>query len=343
MKRMKRTLVLAMVLAALLAALCPAALAARTARRDSTVVFDCDEELMPLYHVNADAGGEVPDEQAFLKLRVEAFSNTYGCDFYAGLMSDPAWMGEESFDAYQTAFFAKYPEALGDSAVCILYDRKSGGVLVHVGSGLRQDCDTAPVTAAILNQDEPNVYDRMVDALSALQTAIGKSGVPLLYCADTSHYRRLTECLEPLREKFTGPVFVVYESTEEDLTNRADVYANTYTMYRMENFFKDSIWIFYYRNTGDACIQLGSGLELRVEDIGEVEASFGAVAAERNYIGFETGIKALAGSLSTGREVPGYVGPLLLAVAVAVLALALVIEAAARKRGKPLAPAEAEK
>lgn len=341
---MKRTLALLAVLAVLLSLPGATASASRAESRDRTVVLDSDSQFLSPARYLGQMGREMPDQAGHFALRLQAFSRAYGCDVYVGCMASPAHMepAAASFEAYRDRFLARYPRALGEKAVCLLYDQESSSAFVHVGAAVSENCDTSPVEKVLQDPQETDSYFRMVHALDALQGALGGRRSLLITSSDRSEYSRLEKSLEPLRKVFDGPVFVMYTNTEEDSENILSFFDAYNTYGWMPSFYPDGILIYYYRNTGEALVQLGEDVSLRLTEAEEVEAAFAPGKGPRDYAGFMSGVQALADHLLPGREAPAYTAPVLLIAALAVFALALVIEAVARKRGHPILPQEAK-
>lgn len=344
---MKRILALLAVLAVLLSLPGAKASASRDGGEDRTVVLDSDSQFLSPSRYVVQLGYDTLDQKGHFALRLRAFSRACGCDVYVGCMTSPAHMepAAESFEAYQDRFLAGYPGALGEKAVCLLYDQESNSALVHVGAAVSESCDTSSVENVLRDPKETDSYFRMVHALDALQQALGGHRSLLLTNVDDgSVYSRLEKALEPLRKVFDGPVLVFYESTENNQEPRENARAefdayNTYSW--TPAFYPDGIILYYYRNTGEALVQLGEDVSLRLTEAAEVEAAFAPGKGPRDYAGFMAGVQALADHLLPGREAPAYTAPVLLAAALAVFALALAAEAIARKRGDPILPQEA--
>ena len=342
---MKRILALLAVLAVLLSLPGAAASASRSGSGDRTVVLDSDSQFLSPSRYVGQLGYDTLDQEGHFALRLQAFSRAYECDVYVGCMASPTHMepAAASFEAYRDRFLAGYPGALGEKAVCLLYDQESNSAFVHVGAAVAADCDTSSVEKALRDPEEADSYFRMVHTLDALQQAIGgRRSLLVTTAGDESVYSRLEKSLEPLRKVFSGPVFVMYASTEEDSENVLSFFDAYNTYGWMPSFYPDGILIYYYRNTGEALVQMGEDVSLRLTDAGEVEAAFAPGKGPRDYAGFMAGVRALADHLLPGREAPAYTAPVLLAAAILVFALALLVESAARKRGDPILPQEAK-
>lgn len=337
---MKRILALLAVLAVLLTLPGANASAPGSGDGDRTVLLDSDGRFLAPSRYSGQLGYETPDQEGHFALRLLAFARAYGCDVYAGCMESPSRMdpAAASFAAYRDRFLSEHPEAQGSGAVCLLYDGESNSAFVHVGASVAEGCDTSSVEKALRNQKETDSYFRMVHALDALQKAVGQKKSLLITDSGGSDYNRLQKSLAPLREVFSGPVFLQYG--KGDIRSDYDAY-NTYS--GTPSYYPDSIIIYYDSRTGEALVQLGEDVKLRLADAGEVEAAFLPSRSPRDYSGFSSGVQALADHLLPGREAPAYTGPVLLATALAVFVLALAVEAAARRRGDPILPREEEK
>lgn len=276
---MKRILALLAVLAVLLSLPGAKASASRDGGEDRTVVLDSDSQFLSPSRYVGQLGYDTLDQKGHFALRLRAFSRACGCDVYVGCMTSPAHMepAAESFEAYRDRFLAGYPGALGEKAVCLLYDQESNSALVHVGAAVSESCDTSSVENVLRDPKETDSYFRMVHALDALQQALGGHRSLLLTNVDDgSVYSRLEKALEPLRKVFDGPVLVFYESTEnnQELRENARAEFDAYNTYSWTPaFYPDGIILYYYRNTGEALVQLGEDVSLRLTEAAEVEAA----------------------------------------------------------------------
>ena len=144
---MKRILALLAVLAVLLSLPGAKASASRDGGEDRTVVLDSDSQFLSPSRYVGQLGYDTLDQKGHFALRLRAFSRACGCDVYVGCMTSPAHMepAAESFEAYRDRFLAGYPGALGEKAVCLLYDQESNSALVHVGAAVSESCDTSSV------------------------------------------------------------------------------------------------------------------------------------------------------------------------------------------------------
>ena len=172
---MKRILALLAVLAVLLSLPGAKASASRDGGEDRTVVLDSDSQFLSPSRYVGQLGYDTLDQKGHFALRLRAFSRACGCDVYVGCMTSPAHMepAAESFEAYRDRFLAGYPGALGEKAVCLLYDQESNSALVHVGAAVSESCDTSSVENVLRDPKETDSYFRMVHALDALQQALG--------------------------------------------------------------------------------------------------------------------------------------------------------------------------
>lgn len=256
-----------------------------------------------------------------IRHRAQWISESLGCDvvffFLKNFASMQEWKGiscgsmEEVLEQCMTTWRFK----LTENSIWIVYSEQEDELFLHVGENIAPECDLSGVESALRNENEPDSYFRGLDAISALCDAIRQS-LPdwnLTYI-NAREPEAISSALKPLREKFSGYVYVECNMTPEDIRKMAGPL-------NYDRFYADAIYICYKQQTGEAVVRVGDRTGLTVKDLPAVEAAFQPGAGSGDISGFAAGVSALSGALVQNSGVaPALIGGAAVAVILILLA-----------------------
>lgn len=259
------------------------------AKYDETIDWDT---LLPSITI---ASGE----SEHIRRRAEWISESLGCDVVFLFLKNFAsmqdlWKGfpcgsmEEVLEQCMTTWRFK----LTENSIWIVYSEQEDELFLHVGENIAPECDLSGVESALRNKNEPDHYFRGLDAISALCDAIRQS-LPdwNLTFISGREPEAISSALKPLREKFSGYVYVECNMTPESIRKMADPL-------NYDRFYADAIYICYKQQTGEAFVRVGERTGLTLKDAAIVEAAFRPGEDSEDSSGFAAGIISLSNALT---------------------------------------------
>ena len=233
-----------------------------------------------------------------IRNRARWISESLGCDvvffFLENFASMQEWKGfpcgsmEEVLEQCMTTWRFK----LTENSIWIVYSEQEDELFLHVGENIAPECDLSGVESALRNKNEPDHYFRGLDAISALCDAIRQS-LPdwNLTFISGREPEAISLALKPLREKFSGYVYVECNMTPESIRKMAEPL-------NYDRFYADAIYICYKQQTGEAFVRVGERTGLTLKDAAAVEAAFQPGEDSEDSSGFAAGIISLSNALT---------------------------------------------
>ena len=238
-----------------------------------------------------------------IRHRARWISESLSCDvvflFLKNFASMQEWKGipcgsmEEVLEQCMTTWRFK----LTENSIWIVYSEQEDELFLHVGENIAPECDLSGVESALHNKNEPDSYFRGLDAISALCDAIRQS-LPdwnLTYI-NAREPEAISSALKPLREKFSGYVYVECNMTPEDIRKMAGPL-------NYDRFYADAIYICYNQQTGEAFVRVGERTGLTLKDTAIVEAAFRPGKDSEDNSGFAAGVISLSDALTDDTDV----------------------------------------
>ena len=238
-----------------------------------------------------------------IRHRARWISESLGCDvvflFLKNFASMQEWKGfpcgsmEEVLEQCMTTWRFK----LTENSIWIVYSEQEEELFLHVGENIAPECDLSGVESALHNKNEPDSYFRGLDAISALCDAIRQS-LPdwnLTYI-NAREPEAISSALKPLREKFSGYVYVECNMSPESIRKLAEPL-------NYDRFYADAIYICYKQQTGEAFVRVGERTGLTLKDTAIVEAAFRPGKDSEDSSGFAAGVISLSDALTDDTDV----------------------------------------
>ena len=238
-----------------------------------------------------------------IRHRARWISESLGCDvvflFLKNFESMQEWKGfpcgsmEEVLEQCMTTWRFK----LTENSIWMVYSEQEDELFLHVGENIAPECDLSGVESALHNKNEPDSYFRGLDAISALCDAIRQS-LPdwnLTYI-NAREPEAISSALKPLREKFSGYVYVECNMSPESIRKLAEPL-------NYDRFYADAIYICYKQQTGEAFVRVGERTGLTLKDTAIVEAAFRPGKDSEDSSGFAAGVISLSDALTDDTDV----------------------------------------
>lgn len=277
------------------------------------------------------SGGLIPTTpREYVVHRLGLFAETFDCNIFLNLFTD---MEDANFDGTFEEL-VDYLSTIGDTetnpaftaedAVFVVYVQDLDQSYIRIGKNVVESCELSAVEAVLHDVDEVDPYFKTTKIIEALAQALRDGGAGeryLLQCTPYAAREQLESALAPLREHFSGYVRLIYLDSAETTENMTAEMSNQYKLFAYS--MADSIYIAYYRNTGEAVVRVGDRTGLTVKDLSAVEAAFQPGADSKDFSGFTTGVYALSDALGHNSGVsPALIGALIGGTAVVAVLVA---------------------
>lgn len=333
MKTFGRVLSLFVVTAALLSLFCtPSAHAAATQARNGKYGVLNSNTFLEIAEAAEKNGGLTPAAlREHVVYRLGSFAEAFDCNIFLNLFTD---MEDANFDGTFEEL-SDYLSTIGgtetnpaftaEDTVAVVYVQDLDQSYIRIGKDVVENCDVSAVEAVLHDAGEVDTYFKATKTIEALAQALRDGGAGekyLLQCTPYAAQEQVEPALTPLREHFPGYVRIIYLDSAETAENMAEEMSSQYEL--LSYSMADSIYIAYYRNTGDAVVRVGERTGLTVKNLSAVEAAFQPGADREDFSGLVAGVSALSNALEQNSGIsPALIGGA--AVVVALLAVGAVV------------------
>lgn len=233
---------------------------------------------------------ELPDGSAVsawdtLRGRYDLLGETFGAEVTLELWTTLSAGGYASTEDMLTQATARFSDR--EKEIALVYAADAHRAFLHVGSGVKVDCDLSAVEGALADPKAGD-FDRLVGAWRALWAALAVEEAiyptEVTVAGSDVSEAQVEGDLAALRQVFPGPVAVYYGGGGTAWKQAADMYG------LRSRYEGDAILLCYEETGGAVALHVGAATGLKLKGADKVSAAFAQAGPE----GFEAGMAALA-------------------------------------------------